>query len=102
MHLVFCAVRSICKGLLHPLFSLASLTVLCKQEYTTSCCPTKKGLSRWKTATLKAGSVALLMLYLNPSPEWEEEEGAVVRSLSEAITGSYILGVIGKECRCPG
>lgn len=49
-------------------------------------------------ATLKAGSVAILLLYLNPSPEWEEEEGAMVRSLSEAITGSYILRVIGKEC----
>lgn len=30
------------------------------------------------------------------------KEGAMVRSLSKAITGSYILGVIGKECWCPG
>lgn len=52
-------------------------------------------------AALKAGSVAILCLYLNPSPEWKEE-GAMVRSLSKAITGSYILGVIGKECWCPG
>lgn len=49
-------------------------------------------------ATLKAGSDAILLLYLNPSPEWEKE-GAMVRSLSEAITDSYILEVIGKECR---
>lgn len=52
-------------------------------------------------ATLKTGSDTILFLYLDVSPEWEKE-GAMVRSLSEAITGSYILGVIGRECRCPG
>lgn len=52
-------------------------------------------------AALKAGSDAILWLYVNPSPEWEEE-GPMPGSLSEAITGSYILGVIGRECWCPG
>lgn len=35
--------------------------------------------------TLTAASDAIPLLYLNPSPEWEEEG---------AITGSYILGLL--------
>lgn len=67
--------------------------------------PNQKGLGRWQTSLFlphsKLALMPLFLLYLNPSPEWEEE-GAMAGSLSEAITGSYILGVIGRECRCPG
>ena len=66
--------------------------------------PSRKGLGRhdsFMPATLNTGSDSIRFLYLNASPEWEEE-GAMARSLSEAITGLYILGGIGRECRCPG